>query len=171
MPSFDVEGQALTHQLALADWPAAGDDHALYVEDLPLPSSTVSLAAKPGEVVVVDGPDVTELLLSLSGRMRITGGRVKVAGFVLPEQAAAVRRRTGYLDLAQISNLRRELQAIRRARAKVIFVDHADLAPPELLSLLDDQPGPAVVIGVGDRALFDRRRPAARYELVDSTRP
>ena len=82
-----------------------------------------------------------------------------------------MRRRTGYLDVAQTSNIRRELQAISRARATVIFLDHADLGPPELMSLLDDQLGSAVVIGVRDRNRFDRGRPAARYELVDSTRP
>ena len=36
LPSFDVEGEALTHQLALADWPAPGDTHAVYAEDVPI---------------------------------------------------------------------------------------------------------------------------------------
>ncbi len=61
----------------------------------------IELAAMPRDVVVVEGPagsGKTALMLSLAGRMRIGAAKVKVAGLVLPEQAAAVRRRTGYLD-------------------------------------------------------------------------
>ena len=45
----------------------------------------------PRDVVVVEGPagsGKTALMLSLAGRMRIRGGKVKVAGLVLLEQAA-----------------------------------------------------------------------------------
>ncbi len=166
LPSFDVEGQGLSHQLALADWPSPDDRHVFVAEDVPLPSGTVSLAVQPGEVLVVDGPHVTDLLLSLSGRMKVAGGRVKVAGFVLPEQAAAVRRRTCFLDAGQPRDLRRELRAIRRANPEVIFVDHADFAVSEVTRLLQDDPGPAVVFGVRDRALLDAPRP----ELAETAR-
>ena len=82
----------------------------------------------PRDVVVVEGPagsGKTALMLSLAGRMRIRGGKVKVAGLVLPEQAAAVRRRTGYLDCGRASDVRRDLAEIVTAKPAVIFVDHA----------------------------------------------
>ena len=155
LPSFDVEGEALTHQLALADWPAPGDTHAVYAEDVPIGGTPASLAVRPGQVAVVDGPDASALLLTLSGRMAIAGGRVKVAGLVLPEQAAAVRRRTAYVDCAATPDVDRELAAILRASPEIIFVDHADLVP---LSTFDGL-GPTVVLGVRDRALLDELRP------------
>ena len=166
LPSFDVEGQGLAHQLALADWPSPNDQHAIYAEELPVGARAFSLAVRPGELVVLDGPDVTGLLLTLSGRMRVAGGRVKVAGFVLPEQAAAVRRRTGFLDLAQSTDLRRDLLAIRRGDPQIIFVDHAELALSEVTQLLADYPGPAVLFGVRDRALLD----GPRTDLIGATR-
>ena len=161
LPSFDVEGEALTHQLALADWPAPGDTHAVYAEDVPIGGTPASLAVRPGQVAVVDGPDASALLLTLSGRMAIAGGRVKVGGLVLPEQAAAVRRRTAYVDCAATPDVDRELAAILRAAPEIIFVDHADLVP---LATFDGL-GPTVVLGVRDRALLDELRP----ELLAAT--
>ena len=155
LPSFDVEGEALTHQLALADWPVPGDTHAVYAEDLAVGNARVSLAVRPGDVAVVDGPDASALLLTLSGRMAIASGRVKVAGLVLPEQAAAVRRRTAYLDCAASPDVDRELTSILRAAPDILFVDHADLVP---LATFDGV-GPTVVLGVRDRALVDELRP------------
>ena len=122
---------------------------------MPIGGRPVSLAVRPGEVAVVDGPDESALLLTLSGRMAIAGGRVKVGGLVLPEQAAAVRRRTAYLDCAATPDVRRELTAILRAAPEIIFVDHADLVPLATFEGL----GPTVVLGVRDRALIDELRP------------
>jgi putative drug exporter of the RND superfamily len=155
LPSFDVEGAALTHQLALADWPAPGDRHAVYAEDLAVGSSRVSLAVRPGQVAVIDGPDASALLLTLSGRMAIAGGRVKVAGLVLPEQAGAVRSRTAYLDCATSPDVQRELTGILRAQPEILFVDHADLVPLATFDNLE----PTVVLAVRDRALVDELRP------------
>ena len=115
----------------------------------------MSLAVRPGEVAVVDGPDASALLLTLSGRMAIAAGRVKVAGLVLPEQAAAVRRRTAYLDCAVSPDVRRELAGLLRVQPEILFVDHADLVP---LATFDGV-GPTVVLGVRDRALVDELRP------------
>jgi putative drug exporter of the RND superfamily len=100
-------------------------------------------------------------MLSLAGRMRIGAGKVKVAGLVLPEQSAAVRRRTGYLDCGRTSDIRREVGEIVTAKPAVIFVDHADqLAAHQqraaLASLLDDvvvgSREPAVVLAVRNQS-------------------
>src|SRR5215218_1909174 len=74
LPSFDVEGAALTHQLSLASWPSANDQHVIVAEGLQVNTGApVELAAMPRDVVVVEGPagsGKTALLLSLAGRMR-----------------------------------------------------------------------------------------------------
>jgi putative drug exporter of the RND superfamily len=165
LPSFDVEGAALTHQLSLASWPSANDQHVIVAEGLQVTTGApIELAAMPRDVVVVEGPagsGKTALLLSLSGRMRIGAAKVKVAGLVLPEQAAAVRRRTGYLDCGRPADVRRELAEIVTAKPAVIFVDHADQLTAHdqraaLASLLDDvvvgSRDPAVVLAVRDRS-------------------
>ena len=59
---------------------------------------------------------------TLSGRMADRGGRVKIAGLVLPEQAGTVRRRTGYLDCATTPDLRRELRQLARGRSRTILL-------------------------------------------------
>ena len=155
LPSFDVEGEAMTHQLALADWPAPGDTHAIYAENLVVGGSRICLAVRPGEVAVVHGPDASAVLLTLAGRMAVAEGRVKAAGLVLPEQAGAVRRRTAYLDCAVSLDVHRELVGLIRAQPEILFVDHADLVPLATFSGL----GPTVVLGVRDRALVDEPRP------------
>jgi RND superfamily putative drug exporter len=181
LPSFDVEGAGLTHQLALADWPTPNNDHLIYAEDLdPGVMTPISLAARAREVVVVSGPAaaVTGVLLGLSGRQAIGGGRVKIAGLVLPEQAGKVRRRTGYLDCATTPDLRRELRQLARAKPAVLLLDHADVLTRHddraaLASLLDDlavgSAALTVVLGVRDQAALDDLLPVSATTLVLGT--
>jgi len=136
LPSFDVEGEGLTHQVALEQWPAADDRHAVVAEGLRIADrDDVAAAVLPGEVLVVVGrPDTgsTELLLTLAGRLRVRDGsagrpaRAKTAGLVLPEQAGPVRRRTAYVDCATTPDLPRELAGLARSRPAVLFLDRAD---------------------------------------------
>jgi RND superfamily putative drug exporter len=178
LPSFDVEGEGLAHQTSLAAWPSADDPHLVYADGLSVgPATEVALAALPREVVVVDGgphTGKTALLLTLGGRMRLLTGRVKVAGLVLPEQAAAVRRTVGYVDCGPTPGLRRELAAVMRRRPKLVLVDHADLVTGHddraaLASLLDDltvgSSEVAVVLGVRDRERIADLLPA-RYSAL-----
>ena len=39
LPTFDVEGEGLAHQLSLRDWPTADDDHLVYAEGLQVPGN------------------------------------------------------------------------------------------------------------------------------------
>jgi RND superfamily putative drug exporter len=162
LPSFDVEGEGLAHQTALADWPTRADPHVVYA-GLQIGAEAVAVSALPREVVVVDGPPhtgKTALLLTLGGRMRLGVGQAKVAGRVLPEQAGEVRRLVGYVDCAQTPGLRSELSAVLRRRPVLVLVDHADLVTHDddraaLASLLDDltvgSSEVAVVLAVRDR--------------------
>jgi RND superfamily putative drug exporter len=176
LPSFDVEGDGLAHQVALAAWPAPDDRHLVYAEGLSLALADgarvddLAVRVLPHQILVVDGPvgsGKTSLLLTLSGRMRLLDSRgagqakCKVAGLVLPEQGAAVRRSTGLVDCAAVGGelrrggpaLREELRAVLAAKPQVIFVDHVDqLTAPEdraaLASLLDE-----VALSDADRAV------------------
>ena len=49
MPVLDAEGEAITHQLALADWPSPDADHAVYGE---------GLGAADGDTVLFEGVDL-----------------------------------------------------------------------------------------------------------------
>ncbi len=183
LPSFDVEGAGLAHQTALADWPSAHDPHLVYAEGLQVGAAgVVGIAVLPREVVVVAGAPhsgKTALLLTVGGRMRLDAGRAKVAGRVLPEQAAAVRGVVGYLDCRQTPGLRRELAAVLRRQPCVVLVDHADLVTDHddraaLASLLDDlavgSREVGVVLGVRDAGLVSDLLPA-RYSVLTLDRP
>ncbi len=177
LPSFDVEGEGLAHQTSLVDWPRADDPHVVYA-GLQVGAEASALALLPGDIAVVDGPShsgKTALLLTLGGRMRLQSGQVKVAGRVLPEQAAEVRRVVGYIDCAQTPALRRELAAVRRFRPVLVLVDHADLVTGHddraaLASLLDDlavgASDLAVVLGVRDRDAVADLLPARSSTLT-----
>jgi putative drug exporter of the RND superfamily len=165
LPSFDVEGKGLTHQVSLSGWPAPDDDHVVAVSGLRLHdrADDVSIGLRSGQVLVVEGPPESgksALLLTLAGRMQLVSGAVKVTGLVLPEQASAVRQRTGVVDGADGGSLRAQLRSIERRHPAVVFVDHADAVTNmddrvALASLLDDlvvgQLASAVVLAVRDR--------------------
>ncbi|WP_152365349.1 MMPL family transporter [Microlunatus speluncae] len=157
LPTFDVEGEALAHQLSLADWPRPDDDHLIYAEGIRVGAGDpLSIAVRPGDLLIMDGPDAAarrSLLLTLSGRMKLPAGRVKVVGLVLPSQAGELRARTAVLDGAWTAA---ELDEAVRSRAELIFVDGE--GSPDGRAVLGDQLellrelGRALVWSVPDRA-------------------
>lgn len=129
LPVTDIEGEALAHQLSLADWPAPDDRHAIWAEGLRVTHGDVvvldgvDVAAGRGEVLVVRG-DVAarrSLLLGLSGRLYFSGGEAKVLGRVLPEEAPALRREVGYTAASSP----RFAQHLRREGTRILIVDDA----------------------------------------------
>ncbi len=125
LPSFDVEGEALTRQLQLADWP--GDDSVLFAEGLAVEGVVEPLTIKAvgGNVIGIVGPvgARTGAALALSGRLAATSGRARVAGQLLPDAAGAVRARTTYVDLATATSVTDALTGIRPTEGGVVFVD------------------------------------------------
>lgn len=182
LPSFDVEGESLAHMLELRDWPAPDAPHLVAAQGLGVrvrPSADhpdgqlaapVDLAVLPGQTLIVTGPLArrTPLLLGLAGRLGPVTGRVKVAGLVLPEQAAQVRRRVAYVDCLHRDGLsettiRSQLDAaLRDAAVDVIVIDGADMVPSvderaaiaELCAAVASPPPgvrpPAVILGAAD---------------------
>lgn len=130
MPVLDVEGEALAHQIGLADWPTTDAAAAIHAEGLSAEVggqrlfADVSLDLPRGGVLVVEGEHVQRLALmyGLSGRLRLTGGEAKVLGRVLPEEASLVRLNTLVLQ-PTTTGFEHEL---RRGSGRVVFVDSAD---------------------------------------------
>lgn len=140
LPSFDVEGESLAHVLAASEWAGEGDD-VLFGERFAVKSHQGPLAApvdlhlRPGEVLVVEGPVAarTPLLLALAGRVTEVEGRARIAGGVLPEQAAGVRRKVAFVDALHHDgtraheSIRGDLdQALASPRTAIVVVDGAD---------------------------------------------
>jgi RND superfamily putative drug exporter len=118
LPRLDVEGHGLREQLELEQWPYPGSTDVINAEGLGLrgPEGVVfegvELAVPPGVVLVVHGPPgngKTALLLTLSGRMTASSGKLKVAGHGLPAQARAVRGLAGLAETPGINDLEESL--------------------------------------------------------------
>ena len=135
-------------------------------------ATTVDAPVLPGEVLVVEGrptPRRTALLLTLAGRMRLRrSGRAKVAGLVLPEQAGRSASRTGYLDCADGTDLRRELRATSPGRSRTSLprprrrAHRPRRSAPRWPACIDDLVAQAHEQPRGPR----RRAPAAIADLV-----
>ncbi|GIG29845.1 MMPL family transporter [Cellulomonas marina] len=150
LPSFDVEGEGLARELALADWPEPGADLAIAAEGLRLeaPDGTpiydgVALRVPTGGTLVVDGPHRsgrTALLLTLAGRAHADAGTLKVAGLVAPERAAAIRARVAVASLTRAVDPVGELARAFAARAPIVVVDDLDaVGDPVLRAEVHDE--------------------------------
>ncbi len=90
LPRFDVEGEGLAEEFALADWPAPGIRPAIAAEGVRIAGADdleVGAMVDDGEALVVHGgtsADRAAVLLALSARTPVVEGRLKVAGLVLP---------------------------------------------------------------------------------------
>ncbi|OYO00705.1 transporter [Enemella evansiae] len=167
LPSFDVEGEALEHMLALRDWPHPGSTDVVRTEGYGVRDHHGPIAAPadlhlaPGQVLVLEGePEVrTPTLFGLAGRVRAVDGRIKVAGLVLPEQAGRVRRKVAFVE-GRHGTVRNDLTtALRDRQVDLIIVDGADAVGDHderaaIASLIeevgDGQRRPGVILGVAD---------------------
>ena len=97
LPRFDVEGEGLAAEFALADWPSPDADLAIAADDVRVAgagAAPIDAMVGVGEALVVHGGSAAErsaLLLALGGRVAVTAGRLKVDGLVVPARASTVR--------------------------------------------------------------------------------
>lgn len=123
LPTFDVEGEGLRHQIDRRDWPRAGAQPAIHAEGLTAGDARgIDVSVEPGEALVVTGPPRarTPLLAALAGRMRPEAGEAKVAGRLLATQAGEIRGATTWVDATTPSPARAWV------RGQVVVVDDAD---------------------------------------------
>ncbi|MBK8468387.1 MAG: MMPL family transporter [Candidatus Phosphoribacter sp.] len=114
IPVLDVEGESLHRQLVADEARAAAPARAIQTRGLGVRDSMgpvfagVDLDVPPGALLVVHGgpgAGKTSLLLALSGRMDITEGSLDIAGYLMPDQAAAVRRVTALAEIGGVNDL------------------------------------------------------------------
>jgi RND superfamily putative drug exporter len=135
LPHFDIEGEAVERELALADWPGPDSTAVIVSEDLALRGDhgtvfgPTDLRVEPGEAIIVTSDDphaVRALALTVAGRLPSTDGRLRVAGHLLPERAAWVRARTGIALLEDADEPIDELQRAVEDAPAVIVLDGLD---------------------------------------------
>ncbi|MFB9747492.1 MMPL family transporter [Leifsonia shinshuensis] len=169
LPSFDVEGDGLQKELELADWPAPGARYLAAADGLSVSARRtpimrdVSFRLGDGEALVVHGPDRTAalaLVMAVTGRTRIDGGTVKVAGFVLPTRGSAVRSRTSVVRLDHSDT---PVEDVRRALASAPVILGLDAAD----SLTDPVERRRVRVELG-RAVAERAAAGRPFALVVS---
>lgn len=130
LPSLDVEGEGITRQLALTDWPRPDDDSIVHAEGVAITTRdaelvpTMDLRLRAGDVVVIDGERASRLALlyGLAGRLTFTSGTIKVLGRVLPQEASLVRREVDMIDHTTVHRTRR----VAESTTRLLIVDQAE---------------------------------------------
>ncbi|MFH8248914.1 efflux RND transporter permease subunit [Microbacterium sp. B2969] len=187
LPHFDIEGEAVERELALADWPGEDSTAVVVAEDLEIAADDralvrdVSLTLEPRESLIVTSPVAAEgraLLLAIAGRVAPTGGRLRVAGHLLPERSAWVRAHVGVALLWGAPDPLDELRQALKGRTSLVVVDGVDVLTlaqrTQAAGMLRDAASTALVIAAIDAAtaqslLADAGRPPAT--AIDLTRP
>ena len=158
LPSFDVEGEGLSKELALADWANDGSVIAAEALRLEVHGATVyegvDLCVAQGEVLVIHGQHrsgKSGLAYTIAGRVESSGGRLKVTGLVMPQRSASVRGRVGAISMNTETD---PVGAVRRAlaeRPRILVIDDLDdITDPglqlDLRALLASAPDVTLVV-------------------------
>ncbi|HWI30477.1 MAG TPA: MMPL family transporter, partial [Microbacterium sp.] len=135
LPHFDIEGEAVERELALAEWPEPGTTAAVVAEGVRVSAGDVrlvdgvSLRMQPGEALLVTGTDARgprALLLAVAGRAALEG-RARVGGHLLPGREAWVRAHVGVALLDGATDPVHELQRALTGNPGIVVVDGLDL--------------------------------------------
>jgi RND superfamily putative drug exporter len=144
LPHFDIEGEAVERELALATWPEPGSTAAVVGEDVAVKAdldrsagsvalfTDASFRVEPGGTLIATGEAraTRAFALAVSGRLPITTGRLRVGGHLLPERAAWAR---GHVGLALLEDAEDRVGALRSAlagRTSLVVIDAVDALEP-----------------------------------------
>lgn len=135
LPVFDAEGDALVHELRLADWP--GTDEAVSARGLSLDDDRgrpvfrdVDLHLPHGDVLVLHGVGATgktALLFTLAGRVTKHRGDLKVLGRVLPQHTHALRREVSVIPCRATADPAAEVAAALADGVGLVLLDDIDV--------------------------------------------
>ncbi|MFB4353145.1 MMPL family transporter [Microbacterium sp. LS_15] len=134
LPSVDIEGEAVERERHLADWP--GDDSVVAADDLTISDAGIRalrLRVPPRGSAVVTGSStgaLRVLALALAGRITPDGGRLRVAGHLLPGRAAWVRAHVGAVIVSDAGDTASELSEALRGRPSLLVIDGVDRLTP-----------------------------------------
>jgi putative drug exporter of the RND superfamily len=137
LPIFDAEGDALMHELRLADWPSPDCDDAINAAGLRraddrgrLVYSGVDLTVGRGEILVIHGPGPagkSALLFTLAGRVRRIEGDLNVLGHVLPQHLYTVRRKVAVISCHETPDPATDVEAALADDIELILIDDVDM--------------------------------------------
>jgi RND superfamily putative drug exporter len=138
LPHFDIEGEAVERERALADWPEpqstaviAADDLGVRADDIVL-AEGVTTRVEPGEGLVLTATDPRSsraVGLAIAGRTTPSDGRLRVAGHLLPGRAAWVRAHVGVALIGEADPARATRDALRGG-TRLAVIDGADALDP-----------------------------------------
>ncbi len=179
LPHFDIEGEAVEREIALAAWPEPGYRGPLVGEGV----AVVAQARGAGEVtlfadadfrvehggtmiVTADDPRAARaFVLAVAGRVEPRSGRLRVAGHLLPGRGAWVRSHVGVALLEGATDPLRELRRAVSGRVRLVAIDGLDA-----LTGADRDQAAAILRDAADAALERRGDAATPLTLVVSTR-
>ncbi|GIE83262.1 RND transporter [Actinoplanes philippinensis] len=124
LPALDVEGEGLTRELTLADWPEPGAADVVAIAGF----TPDVLRAGPGEIVEIVGEPAAarDLLYAIGGRITALPGAARTLGLVLPQRASAVRRRVVLIRCPALAEPGRRTVAAARLAPPLLLVEGLD---------------------------------------------
>jgi RND superfamily putative drug exporter len=134
---FDAEGDALIHELRLADWPSPDSNDAINASGLRREDdrgwevySGVDVNVGRGQVLVVHGHGPvgkSAFLFTLAGRVRRIVGDLKVLGHVLPQHLYTVRREVTVISCHETLDPAADVKAALDNDIELILLDDVDV--------------------------------------------
>ncbi|HET8926197.1 MAG TPA: MMPL family transporter [Microbacterium sp.] len=194
LPHFDIEGEAVERELALAHWPDDADRYALAGDDV---AARADGGRRTGEVTLFedasfrvahggtllvsgDARATRAFALAVSGRVETSDGRLRVGGHLLPARSAWVRAHVGLALLDSAADAAADpaddpATAVRRALARgagIVVIHGLDAVEAadrdQLAALLRDAASRTPALTVVATA---HRDGAALALLADAHRP
>ncbi|MFT4050616.1 MAG: MMPL family transporter [Microbacterium sp.] len=132
---FDIEGEAVERELALAGWPEPHCRAAIVGEAVGVHAGDVSLfsgatfRAEQGDTLLVTSPDpraARAFVLMAAARVAPSEGRLRVAGHLLPGRAAWVRAHVGVALLGGAVDPLRELRRALAGGTSIVAIEGLD---------------------------------------------
>ncbi|CAL4859010.1 MMPL family transporter [Microbacterium sp. MM2322] len=189
LPKVDIEGEAVEHERAHAQWPEPGWTGALAADDLEVRAesadadilvfSGASVRLDDGGTLLVTAADPhasRAFLLTVAGRIAPTSGLLRVSGHLLPGRAAWVR---AHVSVAELSGAETPLADLRRALAGrtrfvvIVGLDSLTGADRDQAAALLRDASNTVAAKGGELTIVASARDveAARSILADAYRP
>ncbi|WP_279581876.1 MMPL family transporter [Fodinicola feengrottensis] len=136
LPIFDAEGDAMVHELRLADWPSPRSGEVISARELRVGDDRdrtvfggVELHVAPGQLLGLHGPGPSgksALLFTLAGRVSRVDGDLKVLGHVLPQHAHAVRTKVALISCRDTDAAADQARAAVAAGITLVLLDDLD---------------------------------------------
>jgi RND superfamily putative drug exporter len=136
LPVFDAEGDALVHELRLAEWPAPDSTEVISARALRVGDDrddtvfeNVDVHLPRGGLLAIHGSGPTgktALLYTFAGRIGRVDGDLKVLGSVVPQHAHAVRRKVALIPCRETEDPVSDVRAALADGVELVLIDDLD---------------------------------------------